>query len=194
MRIVIRELFETVILALLIFLGLQFSMGNYKVEGSSMVPTLEEGEYVIVNKLVYLRFDPREIVGLLPFVDSPEKSLYPFHAPNRGDVIIFEFPPDPDRDFVKRVIGLPGDTVELQRGQVLVNGIALSEPYITRTSSDSMREIHVPPDNYFVLGDNRGASHDSRNWGPVPAGNIIGRAWVSFWPLNSWHTLSGQAR
>ena len=194
MRIVIRELFETVILALLIFLGLQFSMGNYKVEGSSMVPTLEEGEYVIVNKLVYLRFDARDIVGLLPFVESKDESLYPFHAPDRGEVIIFQFPPNPDRDFVKRVIGLPGERVEIQRGQVLVNGIALNEPYITRRNTDSMMETLVPPKAYFVLGDNRGASHDSRNWGPVPVENIIGRAWVSFWPLNRWHTVSSFSR
>ena len=118
MRIVIRELFETVILALVIFLGLQFSMGNYRVEGSSMVPTLEQDEYVIVNKLVYLRLDPRSIVGLLPFVDSEAKgSVYVFHKPRRGEVVIFKFPNNPERDFVKRVIGLPGETDVIQIGQ-----------------------------------------------------------------------------
>ena len=191
MRIVIRELFETVILALLIFLGLQFSMGNYRVEGSSMVPTLEEGEYVIVNKLVYLKLDPREIAGLLPFVDTQDEGgVFPFHPPRRGEVIIFRFPANPKRDFVKRVIGVPGDTIEIQRGKVLVNGVALNEPYVTHTDRNDMTETRVPPKSYFVLGDNRRASNDSRDWGPVPAENIIGRAWVSFWPLNRWHALS----
>jgi signal peptidase I len=190
MRIVIRELFETVILALVIFLGLQFSMGNYRVEGSSMVPTLEEDEYVIVNKLVYMRLDPRSIVGLLPFVDSgTEGSVYVFHEPRRGEVIIFRFPNDPERDFVKRVIALPGETIDIQRGQVRIDGIPLAEPYITDPDRNNMRPQTVPPDSYFVLGDNRRASLDSRDWGPVPVANLIGRAWVSFWPLNRWQSL-----
>ena len=190
MRIVIRELFETIILALVIFLGLQFSMGNYRVEGSSMVPTLEEDEYVIVNKLVYMRLDPRRIVGLLPFVDSgTEGSVYVFHEPRRGEVIIFRFPNNPERDFVKRVIALPGETIDIQRGQVRINGIPLAEPYITDPDRNNMRPTKVPPDSYFVLGDNRRASLDSRDWGPVPIANLIGRAWVSFWPLNRWHSL-----
>ena len=194
MRIVIRELFETVILALVIFLGLQFSMGNYRVEGSSMVPTLEEDEYVIVNKLVYLRLDPRSIVGLLPFVDSDSDSaVYVFHEPRRGEVIIFEFPNNPERDFVKRIIGLPGETVEILRGQVRIDGEHLDEPYITNPDRTNMRPVTVPPDRYFVLGDNRRASHDSRDWGPVPVENLIGKAWVSFWPLNRWHSLRLQS-
>ncbi len=190
MRIIIRELFETVILALLIFLGLQFSMGNYRVEGSSMLPTLEEGEYVIVNKLVYMRFDPRDVVSLIPFVDFADQGdVYPFHAPQRGEVIIFEFPNNPERDFVKRVIGVPGDTVEIQRGTVILNSIPLDEPYITRRDTGNMGRVTVPEGGYFVLGDNRRASNDSRSWGPVPTENIIGRALVSFWPLNRWHGI-----
>jgi signal peptidase I len=190
MRIIIRELFETVILAMLIFLGLQFSMGNYRVEGSSMLPTLEEGEYVIVNKLVYMRLDPRDIVSLIPFVDIVDDGdVFPFHAPRRGEVIIFEFPNNREREFVKRVIGLPGDTVEIRRGSVIVNSIPLDEPYITRRDSGDMGRITVPEGGYFVLGDNRRASNDSRSWGPVPTDHIIGRALVSFWPLNRWHGL-----
>ena len=190
MRIIIRELFETVILALLIFLGLQFSVGNYRVEGSSMLPTLEEGEYVIVNKLVYMRFDPRDVVSLIPFVDiAGDGDVYPFHPPQRGEVIIFEFPNNPERDFVKRVIGVPGDTVEIQRGTVILNSIPLDEPYITRRDTGNMGRITVPEGGYFVLGDNRRASNDSRSWGPVPTEKIIGRALVSFWPLNRWHGI-----
>ncbi len=182
MRAVIRELFETIILALLIFLGLQFSMGNYRVEGSSMFPTLEEGEYVIVNKLVYIRRPP-----MLPFLES-EGGSYLFHGPRRGEVVIFESPDNPDRDFVKRVIGLPGDTVEIERGQVLVNDVPLDESYVTQPDRGSYRTT-VPDGSYFVLGDNRNVSNDSRDWGAVPADRIIGRAWVSFWPPNRWRAI-----
>ncbi len=191
MRIIIRELFETVILALLFFLALQFSLGNYRVEGASMLPTLEEGEYLIVNKLVYLRFDPRDIVSLIPYVDIVnDADAFPFHAPRRGEVVIFEFPNNPERDFVKRVIGLPGDTVEIQRGTVIVNSIPLNEPYITRRDTGTMGRITVPENGYFVLGDNRRGSNDSRNWGSVPIDNIIGRALVTFWPLDRLHSIA----
>ena len=184
MRAVIRELFETVILALLIFLGFHLSVGNYRVEGSSMVPNLQEGEYVIVNKLVYAR----PPIDLLPFVDEPAYPYF-FHGPRRGEVIIFEFPRDLERDFVKRVIGLPGDTVEIKRGQVIVNDIPLSEPYITHQSNGSYPKTTVPKGSYFVLGDNRRASNDSRDWGPVSEDMVIGRAWASFWPLHRWQTI-----
>lgn len=190
MRVLIRELFETVILALLIFLMLHVSVQNYRVQGPSMQPTLVEGEYVIVNKMVYLRFDPTEIADILPFYDrEDEGSLFPFHGPDRGDVIIFRFPRDPSRDFVKRVIGMPGDIIEIDDGDVIRNGELLDEPYITHGDNSNMSPVHVEPDTYFVLGDNRRASNDSRDWGLVPVDNVIGRALVSFWPLNQWHAL-----
>ena len=191
MRSLIRELFETVILALLIFLALHLSVQNFRVQGPSMRPTLEMGEHVIVNKLVYLQLQPQEIVNLIPFLemDVPE-TVFPFHPPRRGEVIIFQFPEDETRDFVKRVIGLPGEKVEIRRGQVFVNDEPLDEPYITRKSQDDMDPIRIAEGMYFVLGDNRVASHDSRAWGSVPKENLIGRAWVSFWPINRWHTLS----
>ena len=194
MRTLIRELFETVILALLIFLALQSTVRNYQVEGSSMEPTLEPGEYVLVNKLVYLRFDPDGLAGLLRFWDADtDDILFPFHAPERGEIVIFHFPRDPSRDFVKRVVGLPGDTVEIKRGEVFINGESLPEPYITRRDNGTNQLVEVGPNTYYVLGDNRRASNDSRDWGPVPAENFIGRAWVSFWPLNRWHALSAPA-
>lgn len=190
MRAVIRELIETVILALVIFLVLQFSVQNFRVEGSSMEPTLEEGQYLLVNKLVYFHFDPHGLSAVLPFVSGDaERAVFPFRAPSRGEVIIFRFPRDPSRDFVKRVIGLPGDVVEIHRGQLFVNGEAVEEPYLTYRDLDNMEPVRVPPDSYFVLGDNRRASNDSRDWGAVPADHIIGRAWVSYWPLDRWHTL-----
>ena len=190
MRALIRELFETAILGLLIFVALHLSVQNFRVQGPSMRPTLESGEYVIVNKLVYLRIDPQEIANLIPFVNvDNNKAVYPFHAPRQGDVIIFEFPRDPTRDFVKRVIGLPGDTVRIYKGRVFVNDAPLDEPYITQQDRREMALVNVPEDSYFVLGDNRRQSNDSRDWGPVPVDNIVGRAWVSFWPLNRWHSL-----
>ena len=190
MRAVIRELFETIILALLIFVALQFSIRNYQVDGPSMRPTLEAGEYVLVNKLVYLRVQPRGLARLLPFVDvEDDQSLFPFHPPQRGDVIIFRFPRDESRDFVKRVVGIPGDTVEITRGQPLVNGQPLDEPYIKHRDSRTLSPVVVPSGHYYVLGDNRRSSDDSRNWGTVPLENVIGRAWISFWPIDRWHAL-----
>ena len=191
MRALIRELIETVILALLIFLGLQFSIQNFRVEGSSMQPTLEEGQYVLVNKLVYLRLAPQGLSSLLPFVNSDrEEVIFPFSAPSLGDVIIFHFPRDPSRDFVKRVIGVPGDVVEIKQGRVFLNGEEIDEPYVTHPDRGSMAPRSIPENSFFVLGDNRRASNDSRDWGTVPAELIIGRAWVSYWPLDRLTTLA----
>ena len=191
MRALIRELIETVILALLIFLGLQFSIQNFRVEGSSMQPTLEEGQYVLVNKLVYLRLAPQGLSSLLPFVNSErEEVIFPFSAPSLGDVIIFHFPRDPSRDFVKRVIGVPGDVVEIKQGRVFLNGEEIDEPYVTHPDRGSMAPRSIPENSFFVLGDNRRASNDSRDWGTVPASNIIGKAWVSYWPLDRLTTLA----
>ena len=191
MRPLIRELAETVILALLIFVALQLSVQTYRVEGPSMEPTLEQDQHLFVNKLVYLHIDPADLANRLPFVNIKRKEpLFPFHPPRRGEVIIFRFPVDPSRDFVKRVIGEPGDTVEIQNGQVFVNGEALEEPYLIARSRGSMALRTVAPEFYFVLGDNRPVSDDSRSWGQVPVDNVIGRAWVSYWPLDRIQTLS----
>ena len=166
-----RELVETVLLALAVYLAIQFSFQPYRVEGSSMVPRLGEGEYLLVNKMLY--WDPPVISGDDGYLIQP---------PHFGDVVIFKFPLDPGRNFVKRVIGVPGDIVEIHEGVVFLNGEALVEPYVTRTDQGNTKPQVVPPDSFFVLGDNRRASDDSRSWGVVPRDNIIGRAWVSYWP------------
>ena len=192
-RALVRESFETVILALLVFMALHLSIQNYKVEGPSMEPTLNQNEYLIVNKLVYLRINPGEVFDALPFYEweGDADDRYVFHAPRRGEVVVFRSPRDPDRDFVKRVIGLPGDTVWIEKGTVHVKSDAehtseyvLDEPYVTQRDNTDMAPVEVGPGTVFVLGDNRGSSNDSRSWGPVPEENLIGRAWVRFWPLD----------
>ena len=194
MRALIRELIETVILALLIFLALQFSVQNFKVEGSSMDPTLKDGQFLLVNKVLFFRFAPEDVQTFLAFAsDDEDNSLFPFRPPELGDVIIFHYPLDESRDFVKRVIGVPGDVIEINRGQVIINGQILEEPYITqdvkRADRSNKGPLTVEPDSYFVLGDNRGASNDSRDWGKVPSANVVGRAWVSYWPPDAIRSL-----
>jgi signal peptidase I len=190
MRVLVRELIETVILALLIFLVLQFSVQNFRVEGSSMESTLEEGDYLLVNKMVYFRISPEDFNTFFPFLDEREESLYAFHQPRFGEIVIFHYPRDPSRDFVKRVIGVPGDEVEIRNGQVYLNGEALDETYVDRADRGSMEPTIVPPDSYFVLGDNRRASNDSRDWGFVPSEQMIGRAWIGYWPADQIRTLN----
>ncbi len=183
----LRETLETVAIALVIFFALQLSFQNYKVEGASMEPSFKEGEYLMVNKVVYVSFDPSSLRSVLPFLPGKSGDGFRlFHPPNRGEVIIFHFPKDPSRDFIKRVIGLPGDRIEIRRGDVFVNGEKIDELYIERKGTFSMSELTVPQDTYFVLGDNRVVSNDSREWGGVPKENIIGKAWFAYWPTSRW--------
>ena len=183
MRALVRELFETTLLALLIFLLLHVSIGNRRVDGPSMNPTLTHGQRVIVNKLRYLSFSSDGPVARLPFVDfGDQERLYAFEPPERGDVVVFHSLYEDDRDLVKRVIAVPGETVEIKRGVVFVDGVELDEPYIIGPERGDMPPLPVPDGAYFVLGDNRQASNDSRSFGVVPIENIVGRAWLSVWP------------
>jgi signal peptidase I len=110
-----------------------------------------------------------------------------FGVPQRGDVIVFHYPEDPDRDFIKRIIGLPGEQVYIEAGQVYINGAPLEEPYIQKSFTYSSRHAWtLGPDEYFVLGDNRDNSDDSHDFGPIDRSTIIGRAWVSYWPIARW--------
>ena len=185
MRAQIREILQTALLALLIFMALQASVQNFRVEGSSMQPTLHGGEYLLVNKFVYYRLDKARLARWIPFRDAEEgEVVYPFHPPRRREVVVFRFPQDPTRDFVKRVIAVPDDTVEVRAGRVYVNDELLDEPYVAdRSRSVSPRRV-LAEGEYFVLGDNRPSSNDSRDWGPVPLDNIVGRAWVTYWPFS----------
>ena len=183
----LRETLETVVIALVIFSALQFSFQNFRVEGASMEPNFKEGEYLMVNKLVYVSFDPSFLRYILPFLPiKTGNGFHPFHPPERGEVIVFHFPRDPSRDFIKRVMGIPGDEIEIRRGDVFVNGEKIEEPYIQRKDTYSMPRIKVPQGTYFVLGDNRASTNDSRDWGGVPEDKIIGKAWFAYWPTNRW--------
>ena len=139
-----------------------------KVEGTSMMPWLVDQERIFVNKFVY-RFD--EI--------------------RRGDVIVFRFPLDPSKSYIKRVAGLPGDTVEIEQGRLLINGQPFEEPYLLPEYGDrsTYPRVTVPPNHYYVLGDHRNTSNDSRTWGTVDRRFIIGRAVFSYWPLERFGLL-----
>ncbi len=134
-----------------------------KVEGTSMMPSLDDQERIFVNKYVY-RLEPIQ----------------------RGDIIVFRYPRDPSKSFIKRVIGLAGDSIRIEGGEVFVNGVALEEDYVPPAYSDqrSYAEIIVPPHSYFVLGDHRTMSNDSRDFGPVDVGFIYGKAVFGYWPMD----------
>ncbi len=185
-----REVLEAVVMAVLVFILIQTSLQNFKVEGYSMRPTLLEGQYLLVNKLVYFRLDQERLARIVPFwrVNEPEER-FAIHPPHRGEVIVFHFPEDPTRDFVKRVIGVPGDRISLRNGEVFLNGSRLEEPYITSKGNSNADVVELEEREYFVLGDNRRGSNDSRNWGPVPEENILGKVWLVYWPPSMWQML-----
>ena len=196
MKYFLEDMLETIALALLMFLVLQVSVRNYRVELSSMEATLFPKDRLVVNKLVYAHVDSEIVDGLAPFVDiwDDQEALFPFHPPSRGDVIVFRYPKDPSRDFVKRVIGLPGETVEIHRGDVKIDGEALDEPYLEERDLSSLGPTLVPPESYFVMGDNRDGSSDSRHWGTVPLENIVGKVLVRYWPPFEFSFLSAPSR
>ncbi len=159
-----------------------------------MRPTLEGGQYLLVNKLVYFKIDQERLSRIIPFWRvSDIRESFAVHPPEPGEVIVFRFPdPNPDnrkRDFVKRVIGVPGDRISIKEGTVWLNGKAIPEPYITAPDTTDMSERRLGRKEYFVLGDNRRGSSDSRTWGPVPEENILGKVWIVYWPLSNWTLL-----
>lgn len=196
LRRVGRELAETVILAVLIFFAVKAVIQNFRVEGASMEPSLQSEQYLLVNKALYFRVNMDKVHKVLPFVPGDDgQKRHLFRAPRRGDVVVFRFPLDPSRDFIKRVIGVPGDTVEVKDETVYINGSPLKEDYVLATPNYTYGPRTVPPGEYFVLGDNRRNSYDSHAWGNtcpaqqqcdfVPEENIIGQAWVSYWPFDT---------
>ena len=159
------DILETIILAVVLYLGINALSARVRVDGFSMNPSLENGEYILVNKLAYR-------IG----------------QPTRGDIIVFSFPRDPSQDLIKRVIGLPGDSVVIQDGEVIVNGLQLEEPYIAAPPVYN-GSWQVEDGNLFVLGDNRNESKDSHEWGLLPLQNVIGKAVVIYWPTRDWEII-----
>jgi signal peptidase I len=162
----VRDLFLAVVLAGVIIL---FVYRPVKVEGTSMMPSLSDQERIFINQFVYR------------FTDGIE----------RGDTVVFWFPHDTSKSYIKRVIGLPGDIVRIDEGEVIVNGRKIDESYVPGEFRDhaSYPEIRVPREQYFVMGDHRTSSNDSRAWGTVPRRNIYGKAVFVYWPLGKMGTV-----
>ncbi len=159
-----REIAETLLLTVLIYVVVNFATGRFRVEGESMSPTFHSDQYVVIDKLSYY-----------------------LNPPQRGDIVVFRYPfsqPNNERDFIKRIIGLPGETVHIEGGVVRVNGQPLDEPYIQAPPAFGGTWT-LGPDEFFVMGDNRNNSSDSRSWGPLQRQFIIGRAWFVYWPLEA---------
>ena len=158
-KAIVREVIETAIMTVVIFLLVRMAFQNFRIEGQSMETNLHHGQFLIVSKLVYY-----------------------LHPPERGDVVVFHSPQNPRKDFIKRVVGLPGEDVEMREGAVYVNGVRVHETYISNPGNRSWGPEVVGEFEYFVLGDNRANSSDSRSWGMLDGDAIIGKAWVSYWP------------
>jgi signal peptidase I len=181
------DIVETLVLALLIFVAVRSVVLNFRVDGSSMEPSLHNGEMLLVNRQVYTHFDANSLLSAIPAIGQQVgDQWYLFHPPQRGDIVIFEPPQPHSEPYIKRIIGLPGETVSIHDGGVYIDGKRLDEPYLnslTLSQGITTGQPHVvEPDHVFVLGDNRNNSSDSRRFGSVPISNIIGKAWVSYWP------------
>lgn len=188
-KTLVRELVETGLLALLVFLAVRASFQNFRVEGESMYPTLEDGQYVIVNKLVYSEVDMDRLSDFVPIIKAEEgEKRHVFHGAQRGDIVVFHSPRDPSEDLIKRVIAVPGETIEILDGKVYVNDRLLEEPYITTPWHGNHPKILIPEDQYFVMGDNRNNSQDSRSpqVGLVHADMIVGKVALSYWPAGKF--------
>jgi signal peptidase I len=159
----LRELVETILLTLVIFFIIRFAVENYRIEGFSMLPNFEDGQFLLVNKIAYK-------IG----------------HPQRGDVIVFHFPLNTTKNYIKRVIGLPGEKIQIRQGRVYVNDVPIPERYPLNHADYDWGPATVAADEYFVLGDNRPESSDSHFWGSVPAKDIVGKAWITYWPPQAW--------
>jgi len=167
----LRELAEVVVLAIILYFGISFAVQTVHVEGLSMFATLDDNNYLIADKIAYR-----------------------LHAPQRGDIIILRPPTDDSKDFIKRVIALPGERLLIRDGQVFINGHRLNEPYLPENWTSQANwggdtGMVIPPNQYFVMGDNRNRSQDSRTFGPIGRDRIDGRAWFRIWPLNNFGNI-----
>ncbi len=162
--LMLRDLVETVLLALLVFAGLRVAVQNTVVQGDSMLPNFTDGQRLLVNRLAFR-----------------------WRSPERGDVIVFHAPDGHRRDFIKRVVALPGEWVEIRDGTLYIDGRPIAEPWQPIPDHTAFPAYQVPPGHVFVLGDNRPNSNDSRTWGGgLPISGIVGEAWLSIWPPERW--------
>lgn len=156
----IKEIFQTAAVSLIIFFFIYiFIVQPHRVKGESMFPSFKDGELLLVEKVTYR-----------------------VYAPSRGDVIVFRAPGSKDVDFIKRIVGLAGETIKVENGSVYINGIKLEEPYLSEVTLSNL-EVNLGQDEYFVMGDNRDGSTDSRAFGPIKKKTIEGKAWFVYWPI-----------
>jgi signal peptidase I len=160
------ELLQTIVLAFILYFAIDSVIARVRVENISMEPTLKPGEFIVVNKFAY-RFSDIQ----------------------RGDIIIFHYPEDPTEDFIKRVIGLPGEMIDINHGEVFINEHLITEPYII-TPPLYVGSWQIPENAVFVLGDNRNQSSDSHTWGFLPVQNVVGKALVIYWPVSEFKILT----
>ena len=162
----LREIVELIAITLVLFLVIHFTMQAYQVNDDSMQNTLHSGQNVLVNRIAYL-----------------------FHPPARGDVVVLNDPVNPSHTLLRRIVGIPGDTITLDSTTITVDGVQLNESYVTQKFNPGAQVVVVPPGSYFVLPDNRLDSADSRYFGPISGNLIIGKAVMVYWPLNQWRVI-----
>jgi len=151
-----------------------------------MAPTLEDGQHLVVNKIVYADIHWGKLGKFIPgWSPNPDSFTQVFHPPQRGEVVVFHIPNSPERDLVKRVIGVPGDLVKIQDNTVYINNEQQLEPYSPFNTTSNLQATRVPAESFFVMGDNRPQSLDSRNWEFtfIPRNHISGRVWFVYWPV-----------
>jgi signal peptidase I len=170
----LREVAEVVVLAVILYIGISFAVQAVHVEGLSMFATLDDNDYLIANKIDYR-----------------------LHAPQRGDIVILRPPTTNSTDFIKRIIALPGERLLIRDGVVYINGHKLDEPYLPEAWTEDNTwnggtESVIPPNKYFVMGDNRNRSQDSRFFGPISRDRIDGKAWFRIWPLDKFGNIYAQ--
>lgn len=166
LKAILFDILETLLLTIVIYAGLSTFIGRYKVLSVSMEPTLHEGQYLLISKQTH--------------------KIWPLR---RGDVIVFQYPRNLQKNYIKRVVGLPGERVEFRNGKLHINDEFTPEPWLSKQMQGASGQWHLGEDEYFVMGDNRNNSSDSRTWGAVNSQHIIGKAVFCYWPINCWRPI-----